>query len=187
MMEIDPKAHQFFCATLCEHLFENEDAISLEHARRGFADWMEWAPKCGSPIEQYMLTALMFCSFGYLDGPHRVTDDQAGQIEKEWTAWITPQFDFAPYRLDFLLTVAGFGGDGGCVVIECDGHYFHERTKEQARRDKSRDRHMQTLGFPVFRYTGSEIWKDPRGIVEDIDGYFSLILRESLRKHKGIC
>ena len=36
------------------------------------------------------------------------------------------------------------------VVVECDGHDFHERTKEQAANDRERDRGLQGLGFSVF-------------------------------------
>ncbi len=46
------------------------------------------------------------------------------------------------------------------LVIECDGHEYHERTKEQARGDKQRDRYLQRFGFPVYRYTGSEVWEN---------------------------
>ncbi|MDA2918552.1 endonuclease domain-containing protein [Desulfobacterota bacterium AH_259_B03_O07] len=46
------------------------------------------------------------------------------------------------------------------LIIECDGHDFHERTKKQARKDKERDRFLQSTGTPVFRYTGSEIWEN---------------------------
>ena len=54
------------------------------------------------------------------------------------------------------------------VVVECDGHDFHERTKEQARKDRRRDRELQAKGYLVLRYTGSEVWRDPWGCVEDI-------------------
>lgn len=47
------------------------------------------------------------------------------------------------------------------LAIELDGHEFHERTKEQAARDKSRDRKLTELGYRVVRFTGSEVWKDP--------------------------
>lgn len=52
------------------------------------------------------------------------------------------------------------------VVCECDGHEFHERTPERAQRDKARDRQMQTLGFSVLRFTGSELWRDPYSCVQ---------------------
>ena len=68
------------------------------------------------------------------------------------------------YRVDFLLryrVVLPKFEDGILVrdvesdkqmIVECDGHDFHERTKEQASRDKERDRLPavgRVLGFPV--------------------------------------
>jgi hypothetical protein len=47
------------------------------------------------------------------------------------------------------------------LVIECDGHDFHEKTREQATKDKSRDRDLLNLGYPVMRFTGSEIVSAP--------------------------
>jgi hypothetical protein len=47
------------------------------------------------------------------------------------------------------------------LVVELDGHDFHERTKEQASRDKRRDRDLSAIGVPVIRFSGSDIYKDP--------------------------
>lgn len=66
---------------------------------------------------------------------------------------IEPQKQIGSYLVDFLVTFMGEQ-----LVIECDGHDFHERTKEQAQKDKLRDRTLQRLGFKVFRFTGSELW-----------------------------
>lgn len=46
------------------------------------------------------------------------------------------------------------------IIVECDGHEFHEKTKIQAARDKKRDRVLQSKGYNVFRFTGSEIYND---------------------------
>lgn len=60
-------------------------------------------------------------------------------------------------RLDFAL----FSSRSGMKIdVEVDGHDFHERTKEQAQSDKSRDRLLQSMGWQVLRYTGSEVWRD---------------------------
>lgn len=66
------------------------------------------------------------------------------------------------YRADFTLYRLGLGCDA-LLVVECDGHDFHEKTKEQAKRDKSRDREMKIMGHDVFRFTGSEIFNDADG------------------------
>lgn len=54
------------------------------------------------------------------------------------------------------------------AVVECDGHDFHERTKEQAARDRSRDRRLQEAGYRVFRFTGAELYRDPLGCAREI-------------------
>jgi hypothetical protein len=54
------------------------------------------------------------------------------------------------------------------LIVECDGHDFHERTKEQAANDRSRDRAAMLAGFEVFRFTGSELWRDPWGCGKQI-------------------
>ena len=79
---------------------------------------------------------------------------QLKSVEWMWEMTIEPQKQIEKYRVDFLVT---FGGVP--YVIECDGHDFHERTKEQAQQDKKRDRELQRMGFKVYRFTGSEIWR----------------------------
>lgn len=92
---------------------------------------------CQSPIERELLTYLL------------------EMMPK--SAELVPQYQFEGYRIDFALI-----GNGRRVAIECDGHDFHERTKEQARHDRSRDRRMTAAGWAVCRFTGSEIHKDAR-------------------------
>ena len=74
------------------------------------------------------------------------------------------QKQLGKYRVDFLLT--GFAPLLKDIVIECDGHDYHERTKEQAKRDRVMDREIQSLGYKIFRFTGSEIWKSPSDCVQ---------------------
>lgn len=74
------------------------------------------------------------------------------------------------YRVDFLLT--SYNGKPP-LIIECDGHDFHEKTKEQARRDKKRDRECVLAGYAVMRFTGSEIYNNVEKCISDIESYFS--------------
>ena len=46
------------------------------------------------------------------------------------------------------------------VGIEIDGHQWHEKTKEQARRDKERERFLVAAGWKILRFTGSEVFND---------------------------
>lgn len=43
------------------------------------------------------------------------------------------------------------------ICVYTDGHTYHERTEEQAKRDRSIDRKLQELGYVVLRFTGKEI------------------------------
>lgn len=79
------------------------------------------------------------------------------------TFQVTSQASVGPYKADFLIRTAKAN-----LVIECDGHDFHERTKEQAEYDRKRDRWMQANGYAVLRFTGREITRDADKCVEEI-------------------
>ncbi len=93
---------------------------------------------------------------------------------------IRPQHAVGKYRADFHLTMVDTCSQEVVrAVVECDGHDYHERTKKQAARDKSRDRAMQALGLRVFRYTGSEIYNGARDLgTELLHTMFNLIMGE---------
>lgn len=106
------------------------------------------------------------------DGQPLVTDelkDQSGlfigpAVSPDSIVRVFSQVEFKTYRLDFLVVDEW----GQRVAIECDGHDYHERTKEQARRDRRRDRSLLTDGLPCLRFTGSEIFGDPNGCINDV-------------------
>jgi len=120
-----------------------------------------------------------------------------------WTLIIEPQAQMGEHRVDFLLTstvedfevnsktnVIDFSSGKNIVrekyidiehklIVECDGHDFHERTKEQAKKDKKRDRFLQSFGIQVFHYTGSEIWSDVFSCAKEILDYFVKLTKKT--------
>lgn len=78
-----------------------------------------------------------------------------------------PQAQLPWGRVDFVVQRPIRGRDDMAMwrnlIVECDGHDFHERTKDQAARDRSRDREAQLAGFTIFRFTGAELWRDAWG------------------------
>lgn len=54
------------------------------------------------------------------------------------------------------------------VAIECDGHDFHEKTKEQAQKDKTKDRTLKAKGLTVLRFTGTEITRKPHACAREV-------------------
>lgn len=77
------------------------------------------------------------------------------------------------YRLDFAIEHAFMaslefpGAVWPLVCVELDGHDFHERTKAQVTYRNARDRALQSAGWLVLHYSGSELVKDPAECVED--------------------
>lgn len=69
------------------------------------------------------------------------------------------QRQIGKYRVDFCV---------GSAVIECDGFDYHDRTKEQATRDKQQERELMSLGFTVYRFSGAEIWADPEKCAKEV-------------------
>lgn len=65
------------------------------------------------------------------------------------------------YRLDFYFIVNYKNQGAKCFGIECDGHEFHQKTKEQVQYDNQRQRDLQNEGIEIIRFSGSEIWKNP--------------------------
>lgn len=82
------------------------------------------------------------------------------------------------YRADLLICPAGSEGntERPNVIIECDGHDFHEKTKEQAQRDKKRDRDLQMAGYRVMRFTGSEIFKNAGRCAREVTDFLGTLI-----------
>lgn len=129
------------CLAALSEWDESARSQASEDASSAVADAVVSAPEM-TPIEQ-----IVFFTLKEIEGA------------QGWR--VTSQKQIGKYRVDFLLD--GFHAHNPLrmvqVIIECDGHDYHERTKEQAQRDKERDRTLQSLGFLVFRFTGSEIWR----------------------------
>lgn len=125
-----------------------EDAISEDN---------ELLAKCASPIERRFAAAFQLYA-ALLEGRPWGFEDKAWLIPR---LFIEPQFEIKPYRVDFLIGWKGAPLRDVAFVVECDGHEFHEKTKEQAAHDKSRDRVLSARVARVLRFTGSEIHRKP--------------------------
>lgn len=120
---------------------------------------------CGSPAEFAFLLALIRSAIYH--------DTQAGcgvwildpkgerfDILEGYLFYVQLQAPIGRYRADFLLS-ADAGGNGKVqqLVVEIDGHDFHDRTKEQASHDRARDRAFLRQGLNVIRFTGSDVYR----------------------------
>ena len=118
---------------------------------------------CESPIEKLLAAALL---------PVTLIEELSSAQRADggpprWT--IHPQYPIGRYRADFFIE-ANYD-DCRSVIVECDGHDYHDRTKEQAARDKKRDRAIQAAGYPVLRFTGSELHRDAQACADEVLGF----------------
>jgi very-short-patch-repair endonuclease len=136
--------------------------------------------QCESPIEVFMLYALLCVGAEYHDTVNIQVDGKAlfKVGDSPYELMIEPQKKIDKYRVDFLLTSTDynpkFRTDGYYqkkLVVECDGFEFHG-TKEKIQKDKERDRKIQSLGYFIYHYTGSEIWRDIILGTKEIMAYF---------------
>ena len=135
-----------------------------------------------SPIEVAMLFALCVTAHEQASNiRYKIANRIFGDFEDTPDLLvIEPQAKLGEYRVDFLLSyqegipdhdnpsklkdgtlIPGVKEVTVHLIVECDGHDYHDRTKEQASKDRERDRELKKLGYEVFRYTGSDIWKNP--------------------------
>lgn len=123
------------------------------------AKWLENLDKCESPIERRLLV-------------HMYASEQSVSPVTTQRVVECPQ---GSYRLDIAVEYDD-EPTWPKLAIETDGHEWHERSKEQAARDKARDRSLAAEGWTVLRYTGSEVWKEPgRCADEALETFWKLV------------
>lgn len=177
--EADPEVNSALCAAARMgaryHLESIQEALKYE------------IRNIDSPIEKIFLATFAACCYAGYDSfilstlagnsyRSMETFNAATQMPhmKGPTTTIFSQFQMGTYRVDFLIErqreitydILGSSEIGKTIVkagivVECDGHDFHEKTKAQASHDKKRDRTLQSLGFKVFRFSGSDIYRNP--------------------------
>lgn len=131
----------------CVGAFEEElDEFHKEREDAALAQWrglITPAPgsKSASPIETIMHNALLGFN----------------------TIQIFQQVKIGHYRVDFLVTCLD-----RAMIVECDGHKWHEKTPDQAARDKARDRFFVSQGYLVMRFTGREICEEPYSCADEV-------------------
>lgn len=124
--------------------------------------------ECESPIEKILYVAMDFVCV--------LRDKEFG----EWNLMIFPQaeveYQNKTYRVDFMVSMEKYEDKiqdviQKDIVVECDGHEFHQKTKEQVKHDNEREMQIKLAGYDVLRFSGSQIYEDPIKCANDIIDY----------------
>ena len=176
--ELSKKGHAF----ANEKLFEERMEAIVEGLRVcwDIARW-EIGKLVDSPIERAMGEALVSCpDLCYRDAPY-IRAPGGTWLAVDY-AQIAPQHRIGNFRADFAIVQRAVDG-WRCVVVECDGHNFHEKTKEQAAHDKARDRFFVAQGWTVLRFTGSEIYRDAGACADQVGSLLMGLNPIAAREH----
>lgn len=139
------------------------------------------ASLCGSELERILLPHLAFMPVPYEKGGWgRPVLCRAPKTDHKFSeggeyAVLVCQMPVEQYRLDFALIYKPVTLKSPIrVAIECDGHDYHDGTKEAAERDKKRNREVTSLGWKMMRFSGREIYRNPNACATEV---FKIILR----------
>ena len=147
--ELASKDYRELIKALCE-----KAQLMLEMEICEFRDsYLGLLSTCESPIEQMMAIALT----GHALVQGYFADDSGLDLKGQQEVCHGED----TYRVDFVLSYKTPSNNELRFAVECDGHDFHEKTKEQAARDKKRDRALSAQGYTVIRFTGSEVYAAP--------------------------
>lgn len=114
-------------------------------------------------------------------------DDESGYIRIQYERGLCELYAQYPvdiYIVDFLLDT--YDPIMPKYIIEIDGHEYH-KTKQQRHNDYERERFLQQKGYRIIRFTGSEVFVNPRKcvyetiqiILKDFDRVCSYLYRDA--------
>lgn len=128
-----------------------------------------------SPIEQYLYMALHLC---FEQNFYPEIDSHVINGQTFFNGYsITPQYELDKYRCDFMVSyIPLLTSFEECsrhqgqrqVIVECDSQTWHERSEDERRYEKARDRAFIKAGFHTFHFTGKEIMADPFLVASEI-------------------
>lgn len=123
-----------------------------------------------SPIEQI---------FAFVYDIARI--EKYGFIESEIYGWESQKEIITAggrYYADFCFCIprALKTSESAHIIVECDGHDFHEKTKKQVEYGNNRDFDLKNAGYEVIHFSGSQIYKDPFLCAEKVLMYLNKIM-----------
>ena len=153
-----------------------------------FGGFIEKISKCESPIEKLFYIAYCICVSAYNYRVFSGYSDSRSPFEYDDIYPFGSQFELKPqaeisledkkYRADFLFdTDQIYLGKHWVfkrsfkLIVECDGHEFHEKTKKQVAQGNKRDLELKKHGYDVLHFSGSQIHNEPLTCAHEVIEY----------------
>lgn len=180
---LDPEWLYLALGRWCVWHYQDEKVLAKDIFHRiecAVADWEYYISEdggCGSPIEAIFFANALFATDGYNEASWETFPGQ--NPPPDFGTRFRVQEKLGRHRVDFLFTCY-CRGKTRRLAVECDGHDFHERTKQQAAHDRSRDREITLSGTTVVRFTGSELFKDPIKCIEEVNSQLVVLMEEAM-------
>jgi hypothetical protein len=159
--------------------------------------------KIASPIEAEMLIGFLICDcpiyspyglYFYLNDPcvpfyphEPETGELADKICGKGIPILSIQtaINKTNFTSDFRLSFIPYNKDYSIdsdnkidLLIECDGHEFHDGTPEVAEKTKQRDRTLVKLGYKIIHFSGREIRRNPVECVKECYSQLISLIKE---------
>ena len=74
--------------------------------------------------------------------------------------------------------IVDFYNEKANLIVECDGHDFHQKTKEQVAKDNEREYDLKMAGYNILRFSGSQIYNRPFECAEEAYSYIAKLVQE---------
>ena len=131
--------------------------------------------------------------------------DQLSKLYSGWHCWVYSEFEFQTFvaeqqaaedifvlvpqlnllgvgRVDYAVFVPQVSMQEPLLVIEIDGHDYHERTPAQASNDNRRDRALQRRGVAFLRYTATDVLRNSDDAAQEIAQVVDVKLSEKVER-----
>lgn len=139
--------------------------------------------KIKSPIEQMFYVAWQYGCEGNddctLDAQHKV-----GKFKCDFSVMLLDHFVNHEYRFT-LKELEQLDKELPKIVIELDGHQWHEKHASQVEKDKQRERFIVSQGYKVYRFSGWEVFRNPLDCVSEVRDQVREIIRLAKKKAWG--
>ncbi len=123
-----------------------------------------------SPIEQIFLAAIRVMAMSENTDFNVCSSEESFAKIRRGGVFICPQFSVGKYTVDFLVRFESYAHPfrSSSVIVELDGHDFHDKDKRQRAYEKARDRFLTKTGHRVLHFTGSELVSSPYKVAFDV-------------------